>query len=206
MMSNLQRSFEYGSECCSCAHAYLLPAVESIVASRRPARIFDLGCGNGVVANGLSKYAPVTGVDLSVSGVQIAHKKFPHLNIHVGSVYDDLAGRYGTFPVVVSLEVVEHLYDPRTYAKRMFDLVEAGGAAIVSAPYHGYWKNLAIALSGRFDFHFSALWDGGHIKFWSVNTLRVLLQETGFSRIEFMRVGRVPALAKSMIAIAQKSA
>ena len=106
--------------------------------------------------------------------------------------------------MVVSLEVVEHLYDPRAFARTLFNLVEPSGTAIVSTPYHGYWKNLAMALTGRLDHHFTALWDHGHIKFWSRATLRQLLQEAGFHSITFRRVGRVPALAKSMIAIAKR--
>lgn len=104
----------------------------------------------------------------------------------------------------MSLEVVEHLFDPPSFAKTLFDLVEPGGLAIVSTPYHGYWKNLAISLTGKFDSHFTALWVGGHIKFWSPHTLRILLSEAGFTEIEFLRVGRIPVLAKSMIALARK--
>jgi 2-polyprenyl-6-hydroxyphenyl methylase/3-demethylubiquinone-9 3-methyltransferase len=54
------------------------------------------------------------------------------------------------------------------------------------------------------DRHFTALWDYGHIKFWSMITLRELLEETGFIDIKFERAGRVPPLAKSMIAVAKK--
>lgn len=105
---------------------------------------------------------------------------------------------------MISLEVVEHVYAPRDYARTLFDLVEPGGTAIVSTPYHGYLKNLALALTGRMDRHFTALWDHGHIKFWSIPTLTTLLTEAGFENIRFHRVGRIPALAKSMIAVAQK--
>ncbi|MFZ0844434.1 MAG: class I SAM-dependent methyltransferase [Pseudolabrys sp.] len=203
-MTENTNKYAYRSSAQSCAHAYLLPAVERIVAGLKPVRIFDLGCGNGAVADKFSSYAPVTGVDLSESGVQIANRHFPHIKIEVGSAYDDLVSKYGRFPVVVSLEVVEHLYDPRRYAKTLFDLLENGGVAIISTPYHGYWKNIALALTGKLDGHFTALWDGGHIKFWSIRTLRVLLAEAGFTGIEFVRVGRVPPLAKSMIAIARR--
>ena len=79
-----------------------------------------------------------------------------------------------------------------------------GGVAIISTPYHGYLKNLALAVSGRLDRHFTALWDHGHIKFWSIETLSKLLREAGFNRLEFRRVGRIPPLAKSMIAIARR--
>lgn len=46
---------------------------------------------------------------------------------------------------------------------------------------------------------------GRLIKFWSMKTLKELLREVGFFDLRFVRVGRVPALAKSMIAIARKS-
>ena len=124
----------------------------------------------------------------------MANARYPHLKLYLGSAYDDLAARYGRFPVVTSLEVVEHVYSPRQYAATLFDLLEPGGVAFISTPYHGYWKNLALALSGKMDAHFTALWDHGHIKFWSVRTLRQLLQEAGFTEIRFLRVGRIPPL------------
>jgi hypothetical protein len=96
------------------------------------------------------------------------------------------------------------MFLPRGTTRTLYELVGGGGTAIISTPYHGYWKNLALAVSGRMDKHFTALWDNGHIKFWSVATLRELLQEAGFVNIRFERVGRLPALAKSMIAVARK--
>jgi 2-polyprenyl-6-hydroxyphenyl methylase/3-demethylubiquinone-9 3-methyltransferase len=106
--------------------------------------------------------------------------------------------------MVLSLEVIEHVYAPRQFAKRIYDLLEPGGVAIISTPYNGYLKNLAIALLGETDRHYTVLWDNGHIKFWSVKTLGRLLAEAGFQDIKFLRVGRIPALAKSMIATARK--
>jgi 2-polyprenyl-6-hydroxyphenyl methylase/3-demethylubiquinone-9 3-methyltransferase len=86
----------------------------------------------------------------------------------------------------------------------LFALLESDGTAIVSTPYHGYLKNVALAVSGKMDRHFIALWDHGHIKLWSRETLTTLLQEVGFEQPRFLRVGRLPPLAKSMIAIARK--
>lgn len=147
-----------------------------------------------------------TGVDPSESGVQSAKAANPAMNIHVGSAYDDLASLYGQFPLVVSLEVVEHVYAPRDYARTLFSLVEPGGMAVISTPYHGYLKNLALALAGNMDSHFSPLWDHGHIKFWSIKTLTQLLQEAGFVEIRFDFAGRIPLFAKSMVAIAKRPA
>jgi 2-polyprenyl-6-hydroxyphenyl methylase/3-demethylubiquinone-9 3-methyltransferase len=192
------------------SHNYLLPGLMGILQTlglgRGSEKVFELGCGNGAIACELTKAGfDVTGVDPSDEGITQAHSRYPELKLHKGSAYDDLRAEYGRFPIVISLEVVEHLYYPRKYASTLYDLLLPGGVAIVSTPYHGYWKNLALALSGRMDAHFSALWDHGHIKFWSIKTLTALLREAGFVDIRFERVGRIPALAKSMIAIAKKS-
>jgi 2-polyprenyl-3-methyl-5-hydroxy-6-metoxy-1,4-benzoquinol methylase len=194
----------------SCAHSFLMPTVfdelDKLSKSiKGGARLFDLGCGNGSVANALvQKGWDVTGVDPSIEGIQQANVAYPTLKLKNGSAYDDLAAQYGQFPVLLSLEVIEHVYAPRLYAKTAFDLLQPGGVAIISTPYHGYWKNLVMALTGKMDSHFTALWDHGHIKFWSMKTLSALLSEAGFVDIRFKRVGRIPVLAKSMIAIAKK--
>jgi 2-polyprenyl-3-methyl-5-hydroxy-6-metoxy-1,4-benzoquinol methylase len=205
---NTHSGYAWDSAEHTCAHKYLMPKILGILSKiDNPKKtIFDLGCGNGSVAHQLDRLGyKVRGIDASKQGVRQANKAYPHLKIKWGSAYDDLRKKYGQFPVVISLEVVEHVFLPREYAKRLFDLVEPGGTAILSTPYHGYFKNLAIALINGMDRHLSPLWDYGHIKFWSVKTLSQLLIETGFSNnFEFYFVGRIPLLAKSMIVVAKK--
>lgn len=191
------------------ANAYLWPELRNIVSSvsaEMPKRAFDLGCGNGATANMLADLGlQVTGVDTSTSGITIAKNAFPKCGFATGSAYDDLRSIFGQFPLVVSLEVIEHCFEPRKLARTLYDLVEPGGVAVISTPYHGYLKNVALAVSGKLESHFTALWEGGHVKFFSIKTLSAVLHEAGFIEIEFRRVGRIPPLAKSMIAIARKS-
>jgi 2-polyprenyl-3-methyl-5-hydroxy-6-metoxy-1,4-benzoquinol methylase len=192
------------------ANQLLLPHVKRELdrsgVSKSETTVFDLGCGNGSIPAALHNAGwNVMGVDPSFEGIAIANTTYPDLRLEVGSAYDDLVSKYGQFPLVISLEVVEHVYAPRDYARTLFELVEPGGVAIVSTPYHGYLKNLALAATGRMDAHFTALWDHGHIKFWSIRSLTELLKEVGFGEIRFLRVGRVPQLARSMMAIARKS-
>lgn len=190
------------------SHEYLLPAVLELLdrhGRQGSKRVFELGCGNGSVANVLTQRGyEVTGIDASLEGIGQARAAYPHLHLEMASAYDDLVAKYGRFPFVLSLEVVEHLYNPRRYAENVYSLLENGGMAIISTPYHGYAKNLCMALTGKLDGHFTALWDHGHIKFWSMATLAILLREAGFAEIEFRRVGRIPILAKSMIAVARR--
>lgn len=175
--------------------AYLLPTVLRCLPAA-PATVFELGCGNGSTARELIvRGYDVRGIDSSAEGVEFASKfgKF-----EARSVYDDLSC-YGKFDVVLSLEVIEHLTDPRTFTNRVKELLKPDGIAIISTPYHGYAKNLALSLTNKWDSHINPLWDGGHIKFWSRSTMGQLFNEAGLREAEFYRVGRIPALAKSMI-------
>ena len=168
-------------------------------------RVLDLGCGNGFFAKEAATLGfEVVGVDPSTSGIHFATKTPSSVEFHVGSAYEPLKARFGTFDVILSLEVIEHLYDPRAFVRNVVDALDIGGLLILSTPYHGYWKNLALALTGRMDAHFTALWDHGHIKFWSKATIRTLLEEAGFDVGDIVRIGRVPPLAKTMIVVARR--
>ena len=202
--------YRYDSAKSNHSHAYLLPRIRSILDGyfqshdfRRD--VFDLGCGNGSAAFWLKEQGYyVTGIDPSADGIAFANAAFPDLKLEQASAYDDLKSRYGTFPALISLEVIEHVYAPREFVRSAFRLVRPGGIAVFSTPYHGYLKNIAIAASGGFDKHVNPLWDHGHIKFWSIATLSKLLMEEGFGEVDVHRVGRIPILAKSMIAVARK--
>jgi 2-polyprenyl-6-hydroxyphenyl methylase/3-demethylubiquinone-9 3-methyltransferase len=201
--------YQFTSATAEHTHAYVWPALfaqlDRLELTAPNRRVFDLGCGNGATAKALSNRGwLVQGVDPSESGIAQARAAHPTLDLRIGSSDDDLPATFGTFPAVISLEVVEHVYLPRRYARSLFDLLEPGGTAFVSTPYHGYWKNLALALTGRMDAHFTALWDYGHIKFWSVKTLTALLVEAGFEVEQVLRVGRIQPLAKSMLAVARR--
>lgn len=189
------------------SHSILWPAVAPVLERELQGRgrVFEVGCGNGsLTATMTAAGYQVTAIEPSESGMALAREHNPGPDYHVGSAYEDLAARFGRYPAVVSLEVVEHCDQPRLFARCVYDLLEPGGLAIISTPFHGYWKNLALAVTNNMDRHYTALWDGGHIKFWSERTLRTLLEEAGFRDIRYLRVGRVAPLAKSMIALARR--
>jgi len=200
------RGYFYGTARGNPSHAYLLPALDSVIRERRSAgRAVDVGCGNGFVTDHLRRKGfDVVGVDPSDAGIRIARSAHPQIPFHQGTAYDDLAGRLGAFDLVVSLEVVEHLYCPARLADTLWSLTRPGGTCVVSTPYHGYLKNLGLALLGRLPGHFDPLREGGHIKFFSAPQLRLLLEGAGFRVQAILRVGRIPPLANSMVAVAER--
>jgi 2-polyprenyl-6-hydroxyphenyl methylase/3-demethylubiquinone-9 3-methyltransferase len=126
--------------------------------------------------------------------------------VEVASLYEDLQEKYGdNWDVVVSTEVIEHLFDPRKFMSNIYNILREEGWLIITTPYHGYLKNLSLAITGKLDNHYTALWDGGHIKFWSKRTLTQLLSEAGFDEITFYGAGRLPWFWKSMVMCARKN-
>ena len=203
--------YEYAQSGEISSNSYLLPVLRDCLSDCREP-ILDLGCGNGWIArqlidSGLNVY----GVDASASGVRIANSAAPghffELDVQSGHLPPELESI--SFNTIISTEVIEHLYDPRSFvdfAKRILEKEgRSGGRLILTTPYHGYLKNLMLAITGRMDAHFTALWDGGHIKFFSRLTLESLLLERGFVIDRFEGAGRFPYFWKSMVIAARQA-
>lgn len=185
---------------------YLTPGVVALCRRVGAQRILDVGCGNGALSGALSAAGfDVVGCDPSKEGIALARRAYPHITFHRLGVYDRPAALgQADFDAVVSTEVIEHLFLPRSLPRFAFGVLRPRGHLVLSTPYHGYLKNLALSVFDKWDRHFSPLWDGGHIKFWSRATLTQLLSDEGFTVTEFIGAGRCPYLWKSMIVTCQK--
>lgn len=185
-------------------HRHLVPPLFDLAGQfvRPGARVLDVGCGSGFIAGQfIERGCDVTGIDLSQSGISLAREAYPQGRFEVMGASDGILSALSCAPfdLVVSTEVIEHLYAPRPYIKGCFDALRPGGRFICSTPYHGYLKNLAIALTGRTIAHANPLWDGGHIKLWDRPTLSELFKEAGFNDLRFRGAGRLPYLWMSML-------
>lgn len=200
-MSASYKDYGYQSAGLGSAHGYLLPGLLAMLGRPR-GPVLDVGCGNGAIARALiAQGYDIYGVDASESGIAIANAEAPGrffvLDVSSGQLPTELASK--RFDVVISTEVIEHLYDPRGFIAFARRILPSGGEFILSTPYHSYLKNVALAVTGKLDAHFTVLWDGGHIKFFSRRTLEQMLREQGFEVTGFAGAGRLPWLWKSMV-------
>jgi 2-polyprenyl-3-methyl-5-hydroxy-6-metoxy-1,4-benzoquinol methylase len=203
-------SYEYRSTAAEVSHSYLYEPVAELLANIPPnALVVDIGCGNGSFLSlfqgrGWQLY----GSDYSSTGIEIAKASYPDIKFSLGNAEampDELTNRAGQFDVVLCTEVIEHVYNPRGLLKTCHDLLKPNGMLVLTTPYHGYLKNLMMAVTGKLDGHFTVLWDHGHIKFWSHKTMREVLTESNFTNIKFSGAGRIPWLWKSMVVRAEKT-
>jgi SAM-dependent methyltransferase len=198
--------YHYGSAEAPHTEAYLWRHIIRLCAEFGARRVIDIGCGNGALCRELATRGyDVVGCEPSSDGIRFAQSAAPQLVFHQLGVDDDpSAVGNQCFDVAVATEVIEHLVRPRNLLRFAKQLLRPDGHLIVSTPYHGYLKNLVLALTNKWDAHFNPFWDDGHIKLWSRKTLSQLLREEGFRTVRFIGAGRIPFLWKSMIVVAQK--
>ena len=187
------------------AHSFILPKLLEILRNDKKKTILDIGCGNGFLTNKLiDEGYDIYGIDASQTGIEIAQKqnksRFFLQNIESQELPEELQNL--NFNLVIATEVIEHLYHPGDFIKFCKKILLSnqpeGGELILSTPYHGFLKNLALSLTNHWDKHFTVSWDGGHIKFFSRYTLSNLLNKHDFKVIDFKGCGRIPYLWKTM--------
>jgi 2-polyprenyl-6-hydroxyphenyl methylase/3-demethylubiquinone-9 3-methyltransferase len=165
--------------------------------------VLDVGCGNGALARRLADNGfDVSGVDWDPKAITIAAERIPEGSFST-CVFTE-APPVTDFDAVVSTEVIEHLFNPNELLEFAHRALRPGGTLIITTPYHGYLKNLAISLIDGWDKHFTSNMLAGHIKFFSRRTLTEALESEGFVVEEFRGAGRVPFLWKSMVLVARK--
>ena len=193
----------FSSETPSHLWHYIKQPILSLLNKDKNTCILDLGCGNGyfvkfLVDQGYNAY----GIDASVSGISIAQKTHPDRFFLQDLSKNELPEPIShlNFDTIISTEVIEHLYNPFLFMDLCKDaLGDRKGEIIISTPYHGYLKNLVLSLFGKWDRHTNAVAVGGHIKFWSQESLGKLLTQSGFTVTDFIGCGRYPYLWKSMV-------
>ena len=205
---NTYKDYQYHSDRRNHIHRYVLQPILDCLNPKKNKNILDLGCGNGwltsiLIEQGYNAY----GTDASVSGINIAKEKYPERFFIQDLSKDELPEELAEIPfdTIVSTEVIEHIYSPASYLDFCNKLLskKGEGELILTTPYHGYLKNLALAVTGKMDAHFTVLWEGGHIKFWSRKTLTQALEEHGFEVRQFIGCGRLHYLWKSMLVKAE---
>ena len=208
--TSVKQEYAYSNSNSGHHHAYLLPLLLPMLSAHKDLsgfklRVLDIGCGNGSLSHVIAQNGyEVVGVEES-SGFRFACLSYPDCQFIQASIYDlPYSQLENSFVVVISSEVIEHLFYPRELVRAAKKCLKPNGRLILTTPYHGYLKNIVLAVSGKFDRHFTVLWDGGHIKFFSVATLTDLLASEGLTNINFKFAGRFLYFWKSMLCSSSK--
>ena len=102
----------------------------------KPRSILDYGCGEGRYLGILSEFFPeaaVTGSDISSTGLSIARRFHPDAQF-IAMADETIAAPTGSFDLVISIEVLEHVRDAQRAAKEMARVLSASGTLLLTTP------------------------------------------------------------------------
>jgi 2-polyprenyl-6-hydroxyphenyl methylase/3-demethylubiquinone-9 3-methyltransferase len=116
------------------------------------ARVLDVGCGGGLLAEALARAgAKVTAIDLAPGMIEVArlHAMEQQLDIDYRVVAAEAvaAAEPGSFEVVTCMEMLEHVPDPAQMVATLAKLVRPGGALFVSTLNRNL-KSFLLAIVG----------------------------------------------------------
>jgi 2-polyprenyl-6-hydroxyphenyl methylase/3-demethylubiquinone-9 3-methyltransferase len=101
-----------------------------------PSRILDVGCGAGLAAEALARHGhDVLGIDAAGEAIEVArrHAEGQGLRLAYRSCpAEELLAEGQRFPVITSLEVIEHVPDPVAFVRVLAALLDPGGVLVLS--------------------------------------------------------------------------
>ena len=150
---------------------HFFDTVAGMVREVDPERVLDAGCGEGETIERLGPLLPhpVTGVDLNPDSVRFATSRLPEDRFDTADLlalpFDD-----GSFDLVLCLEVLEHVPDPRP---ALAELARVSSSDLILSVPHEPWFRLGSLARGKY---LSGLGNHPeHVNHWNPRTFRDFL-------------------------------
>jgi 2-polyprenyl-6-hydroxyphenyl methylase / 3-demethylubiquinone-9 3-methyltransferase len=121
---------------------------------RRPfqgLRFLDIGCGGGLLTEPMARLgAEITGIDPSARNISTAsvHSQEQELAIDYRAMTaEELAQQGESFDVILNMEVIEHVADPKAFVETCASLLKPGGLIFI-ATLNRTLKSFGLAIIG----------------------------------------------------------
>jgi len=176
----------------------------SLIEKNPKAKILDIGCNDGnftLKAREVIGARDIYAIELDKSSVKKAKLKGIHVKCHDANKrfpYEDCS-----FDVVISNQVLEHILDTDNFFREIHRVLRQGGYAVISSPNLSSFHNLAFLNLGMQPpgLQVSEIQVGnflygtkthGHIKLFTISSLRDLAKYHGFCLEKEVGIGIYP--------------
>ena len=163
------------------ANLPLLDVIEGV-----PKRVLELGCSSGTFGMKLMERFPgahVVGVEPGRAAAHVAAGRLERVIAKRLENVDFAADGFtaGEFDTVIAADVLEHVVNPWDVLVRVKPLIAPGGQLVASIPnVRNLWLLSEALLKGRWTYEERGLLDVTHIRFFTLEEIRRMLEQTGY--------------------------
>jgi 2-polyprenyl-6-hydroxyphenyl methylase/3-demethylubiquinone-9 3-methyltransferase len=168
-------------------------------------RVLDLGCGEGWFTQALREAGfAVVGADVAQEPLRRARRRDPELDLQLLDEQGPWPFADAQFDAVWAGETIEHVADTAAWLSELRRVLRPDGVLLLSTPTHDLLRRLALALlPGAFSAHFDPRSD--HLRFYTRASLRALLTDFRFVKVEISGLGGVPGARACLLASARRA-
>jgi 2-polyprenyl-3-methyl-5-hydroxy-6-metoxy-1,4-benzoquinol methylase len=157
-------------------------AILALLGARAPGRrLLEAGCGAGFFLKAAERAGwRVTGIELSDEAARFASAELG-LTIRQQPV-EEAAIEPGSFDAAAMFDVIEHLFEPRAVLQALARSLAEDGSLVISTPNFDAASRFVMGVD------WAVISPLEHTYYFTENSLRQLLEATGFDRVEFVRM------------------
>jgi SAM-dependent methyltransferase len=144
-------------------------------------RVLEVGCARGGLGRLLKERGHhVTGIELIPEAADAARGWLDQ--VHTGDVeIDGFPFPPCSFDAILFADVLEHLVDPWRVLREAADVLAPGGVVVTSIPNLQHQDVLWRLIRGRWEYRERGITDFGHLRFFTIQTIRGLFAQAGLA-------------------------
>jgi SAM-dependent methyltransferase len=142
-------------------------------------RVLEVGCGCGELGRLLrSRGHRVTGIELVADMAEYARCRLDRV-VTADVERDGFPFPPASFDALIFADVLEHLVDPWRVLREAVEVLAKDGVVVASIPNVQNIDVLFRLLRGRWDYRERGILDIGHLRFFTLHTIRALFAQAG---------------------------
>jgi SAM-dependent methyltransferase len=142
-------------------------------------RVLEVGCGSGELGQLLRRRGhQVTGIELVSEIAERARRRIDRV-VTADVERDGFPFPPSSFDAVVFADVLEHLIDPWRVLREAVAVLAGNGVVVASIPNVQNIDVLRRLLLGRWDYRERGILDIGHLRFFTLHSIRALFAQAG---------------------------
>jgi len=192
MNNRSHRTFQPEKTCYTAQRAEIVQLIP-----QEAKRILDIGCGRGYLGRTLKavRSLEIVGVELNPA---MAEEASTYLDQVFTADVETFALPYPpeAFDCIIMADILEHLVDPWQTLARYVPFLSPDGVLVLSLPNVQHYRVIGHLILGEWEYQESGILDSGHLRFFTLKSLRTLLKSANLEPFRIERIYRARPIAR----------